>query len=73
MVNNSTYITQKTKTKPTTNSHFKPLNTRKTKTYGVGNPGVSLGQAYNVMELNRIMESPPSPLDNWIFNDKTDI
>jgi len=45
MVNNSTYITQKTKTKPTTNSHFKPLNTRKTKTYGVRNPGFRLGQA----------------------------
>ena len=40
MVNNSTNIN-----KITTNFHLKPLNTKKMMKYGIGNPGLDLGQA----------------------------
>jgi len=48
------------------------MNTRKTMTYDVGNPGPGLGQAQNVAGLNRLMESQPSPLDNMTPISNTD-
>jgi hypothetical protein len=31
-------------------------------------PGLEVGQAQNVVGLNQLMGSEPSPLDNWISN-----
>jgi hypothetical protein len=41
----------------TITSHLKSLNIHKTTTYDIGNPGPGLRQAYNVVELNRLMGS----------------
>jgi len=46
MVNNSVYET---------NNNLKPLKTKKTTTYGIGNAGLSLGKAQNVAGLNQLM------------------
>jgi hypothetical protein len=54
MVDNSNNIS----TKRTITSHLKSLKTiKKTMTYGILKPSPSLGQAQNVVELNRLMES----------------
>jgi len=39
-------------TKRTITSHFNPLNTRKTTTYIIGNPGPGLGQAHTCGGVN---------------------
>ena len=61
MVNISTKI----KTKWTTTSHLNSLNTKKTMTYGIGNPGPGMGQVQNVTGLNWLIGSLHPPfLDN---------
>ena len=49
---------------------------KKTTTYNMGNPGPDLGQAQKcgwVTLVHELMGSQPSPSDNWISNNNTDI
>jgi hypothetical protein len=58
MVINSTNINKM-------NNHLS-WNTKNTTTYDVGNPGLTWDRHKNVVWLNQLMESQPSPLDNLI-------
>ena len=42
-------------------SYYKPLNTKKITTFGIGIPGPGLGQAYKCGGVNRLMGSHSSP------------
>ena len=65
MVNNSNNINK------TNNhlSHLKPLNAKKTMTYGIGNPGSILGHAQKSGRIKLVYGIQTSPFDNWISND----
>ena len=70
MVNNSTNIS----TKRTITSHINSLNTKKTTTYDVGNPGSGLEQIQKYGWVKPVKQDPNIPsFDNWISNGNTDI
>ena len=50
------------------NFHLNSLNIKKNMTYEIGNPESGLGQAQNVSDLNRLMGSKTSTIENWISN-----
>ena len=67
-------VVQPSTKKRKTTSHLKLLNMKRITTYGIENPGPSssLGYAQNVAGLNRLMESEPALLDNWITHGYAD-
>ena len=70
MVNNSTNIS----TKRTITSHINSLNTNKTTTYDVGNPGPGLWQVQTYGRVKPVKQDPNIPsFGNWISNGNTDI
>jgi hypothetical protein len=44
------------------------MHTKKIMTYGVGNSGPRLGQAYKCGRVTLVNEIPTLPSDNWISN-----
>ena len=61
-------------TKQTTTSHLEPLSIKiHHKHMALEIQVLALDRHKNVAGLNRLMGSEPSPSDNWITNDNTDI